>query len=98
MAKEGGEEVGMEEQKKTNRRKFSKEFFFKCFLVKYLRYRLEKGIWEVRTSLLPDCQLCSNEMTWGTAKRVNGHETIYSRQIDILMDIDLPIGSPLNTA
>jgi hypothetical protein len=43
-------------RKRTNRRKFSKEFFFKCFLVKYLRYRLEKGIWEVRTSLLPICQ------------------------------------------
>jgi len=28
----------------TDRRKFSKEFFFKCFLVKYLRYRLENGI------------------------------------------------------
>lgn len=28
----------------TNRRKFSKEFFFKCFLVRYLRYLLEKGI------------------------------------------------------
>jgi hypothetical protein len=46
---------GRKKQKETNRRKFSKEFFFKCFLVKYLRYRLEKGIWEVRTSLLPGC-------------------------------------------
>lgn len=37
----------------TNRRKFSKEFFFKCFFVRYLRYLLENGIWEVRTILAP---------------------------------------------
>ena len=37
----------------TTRRKFSKLFFLRCFFVRYLRYRLEKGMLEVRTSRLP---------------------------------------------
>ena len=36
----------------TTRKKFSNEFFLRCFLVRYLMYRLEKGMYEVRTSLL----------------------------------------------
>jgi len=40
----------------AHRRKFSKLFFLRCFFVRYLRYRLEKGMLEVRTSRLPTGQ------------------------------------------
>lgn len=32
-------------------------FFLRYFLVKYLRYRLEKGVEAVKTSLAPDCHV-----------------------------------------
>lgn len=38
----------------TTRRLTSSWFFLRYFLVKYLRYRLEKGVEAVKTSLAPD--------------------------------------------